>query len=68
MNEKKLSTRRVSKDLGKKLTSPETGEVIYFIDKHHGIKRGLMSRMNFRTLHPTEPNMCQINLTLKLID
>lgn len=67
MEQKKLSTRKVSKELGKKLTSLDTGKTMYFIDKQHGLKRGLMSVMNFRTLHPVEPNMCEIDLTLKLI-
>jgi len=62
-----MKPRRVKAHLGKKLHNINTGEVLYFIDKDHGIKRKLTPYMNFRTTLPNDPDFCQINLILKLV-
>lgn len=59
--------RNVSKELACKLTSLETEEILFFIDRNHGIKRGWIDQMNFNVSHPTKTDMCQINIILKLI-
>ena len=59
-----VGTPRVSKKLSKKLTKKD-GTIIYFIQKDHGIKQGLMSKMNFRTLHPIDTKFCEITIELE---
>jgi len=55
---------RVSKRLSKKLTKTD-GTIMFFIKKDHGIKQGLMAKMNFRTLHPIDDSFCEITIELE---
>lgn len=43
------------------------GTIMYFIQKDHGIKRGFMSKMNFRTLHPIDKNFCEITIEIERV-
>ena len=45
----------------------EDGTKIYFIDKDYGIKHGLSSKMNFRNLLSTSPNMCEITIKIERV-
>jgi hypothetical protein len=57
----------VSKELSKKLINPDTGEVLYFIDRDFGLKRGLQSVMDFRNPLTIDPNMVRIRIKLNRI-
>lgn len=58
--------KRVSKipqvptNLSAKLVKEDESKTIYFIDKDFGLKQGLESNMNFKCVHPTRPNLCEI--------
>jgi hypothetical protein len=60
-------TPKVSMTLSKKLLHPSTGDEIFFIDKNEGLRLGLMSKMNFKTLCPIAPNMCEITIKIERV-
>lgn len=63
--EKKIvGTPNVPKALSKKMSKPD-GTVMYFVQKDYGVKNGLMSKMNFRTEHPVETDMCEITIKIE---
>jgi len=43
------------------------GEVLNFIEKNFGIKKGLSEGMKFGTLHPLKPNFCLITTPIKVV-
>jgi len=47
-------------NLSAKLSKEDGSKTVYFIDKDFGIKEGLEHRMNFKCIHPTRPNLCEI--------
>jgi len=47
-------------DLSARLVKEDESKAVYFIDKDFGLKNGLSHRMNFKCIHPTRPNMCEI--------
>ena len=53
----------VPKRFSKKM-SKEDGTVMYFIQKDFGVKNSLMSKMNFRTLHPIDKTFCEITIKI----
>jgi len=57
---------KVSAEYSKKLTRDD-GTVMYFIEKDHGIKRGFMGKMNFRTIHPVLPDFCEITIEINRV-
>lgn len=61
---KKIHLLSVSKELSKKFINPDTDEVMYFIDRDHGLKRGLQSVMDFRNPLTIDPNFVRINVKL----
>ena len=66
--EKKIvGTPKVSSKLSKKLLHPTTGAEIYFIDKNEGMRLGLISKMNFKNIHPILENMCEITINIERI-
>lgn len=60
-------TPRVPVNLSAKLVKEDGSKTIYFIDKDFGIKEGLMSKMNFKIIHPTRPNLCEITIPIERI-
>ena len=60
-------TPKVSTSLSKKLIHPTTGDVMFFVDKNEGIRLGLMSKMNFKTICPIAPNMCEITIKIERV-
>ena len=60
----KLRSVSVSKELSKKFINPDTNEVLYYIDRDWGFKRGLQSLMDFRNPLTMDPNMVRINIKL----
>jgi hypothetical protein len=63
-----IGVPKVPKDKSKTLINTETGEIIYFIDKNYGIKNKLMSKMNFKIIHPTHTNMCELTIPINRVD
>jgi hypothetical protein len=51
-----------------KLSKEDGSKTIYFIDKDFGIKEGLSNRMDFKILHPTRPNLCEILVPIERIE
>jgi hypothetical protein len=43
------------------------GEVLNFIDKNFGIKKGLIERMKFGITHPLKTGFCLINAPIQII-
>ena len=43
------------------------GEVLNFIEKTIGIKKGLSEGMKFGINHPLKPNFCLITTSLKIV-
>lgn len=60
-------TPRVPINLSVKLVKEDGSKTIYFINKDFGIKEGLMSKMNFKIIHPTRPNLCEITIPIERI-
>lgn len=60
-------TPRVPVNLSAKLVKEDGSKTIHFIDKDFGIKEGLMSKMNFKIIHPTRPNLCEITIPIERI-
>lgn len=60
-------TPRVPVNLSAKLVKEDGSKTIYFINKDFGIKEGLMSKMNFKIIHPTRPNLCEITIPIERI-
>lgn len=60
-------TPRVSVNLSAKLVKEDGSKTIYFIDKDFGIKEGFMSKMDFKTIHPTRSNLCEITIPIERI-
>lgn len=56
----------IKKEFIKRLTNPH-GEILNFIEKNFGIKKGLSEGMKFGTLHPVKPNFCLITTPIKVI-
>lgn len=63
--EKIIGTPSIRKELSKQFLNPDTGETLYYIDKDHGLKRGLQSKMDFRNTLASNPNMCRITIKIK---
>lgn len=57
---------KVSKSFSKKMIKAD-GTVMYFIQKDHGVKRGFMGKMNFRTLHPIDKTFCEITIEIERV-
>jgi len=57
-------TPRVPFNMSKKVSSVEGTEVIYFINKNWGIANRLNSKMNFRSLFPTDEDFCEITIPI----
>jgi hypothetical protein len=67
--EKKIKgTPKVPSKLSAKLSKEDGSKTIYFIDKDFGIKEGLMSKMDFKVIHPTRANLCEITIPIERID
>ena len=67
-SEKKIKgTPKVPITLSAKLSKEDGSKTIYFIDKDFGIKEGLMSKMDFKVIHPTRPNLCEITIPIDRI-
>lgn len=58
---------QVPSNLSAKLVKEDESKTIYFIDKDFGLKEGLESKMNFKCIHPTRPNMCEILIKIDRI-
>ena len=58
----------VPKKLSARLSKEDGSNVIYFIDKDYGIKEGLSSVMNFKVIHPSRPNLCEIKISLERVE
>lgn len=54
--------------LSAKLSSEDGTKVVYFVDKNYGIQEGLDDRMNFKCIHPTRPNLCEILIPIERTD
>ena len=66
--EKKIKgTPKIPFNLSAKLSKEDGSKTVYFVDKDYGIKEGLMSKMNFKTIHPTRPNLCEITIPIERI-
>ena len=63
-DEIKIRRVSVSKELSKKFINTETNETLYYIDRDHGLKRGLQSIMDFRNPLSVDPNMVRVNVKL----
>ena len=63
-DEFKIRRVSVSKELSKKFINTETNETLYYIDRDHGLKRGLQSIMDFRNPLSVDPNMVRVNVKL----
>jgi hypothetical protein len=61
-------TPQVPFKLSAKLSKEDGSQTIYFIDKNFGISQGLMSKMDFKVIHPTRPNLCEITIPIERID
>lgn len=62
------SVPQVPYKLSARLSNESGTKVIYFIDKNYGIQEGLDDRMNFKCIHPTRPNLCEILIPIERID
>lgn len=51
-----------------KLSKEDGSKTIYFVDKNYGLQNGLTSKMNFKIIHPTRPNMCEITIPIERIE
>lgn len=51
-----------------KLSKEDGSKTVFFVDKDYGLKNGLMSKMNFKILHPTRPNLCEITIPIERIE
>lgn len=51
-----------------KLSKEDGSKTIFFVDKDYGLKNGLSSKMNFKVLHPTRPNLCEITIPIERIE
>ena len=51
-----------------KMVKNSKGEVLNFIEKNFGIKKGLSEGMKFSNLHPLKPNFCLITSPIKVIE
>ncbi len=58
-----VGTPEVDMKLSKKLTN-QKGDVIFFIQKKHGIARGFMHKMDFTNLHPLDDKFCEITIKI----
>ena len=66
--EKKIvGTPKVDSKLSKKLIHPSTGEIVYYVDKNEGMRLGLITKMNFKNIHPIAQNMCEITIEIERI-
>jgi hypothetical protein len=54
--------------LSAKLSKEDGSKTIYFIDKDFGIKEGFSNKMDFKILHPTRPNLCEILVPIERIE
>lgn len=57
---------KVDKKFSKKLCRAD-GTIMYFIEKDHGVKRGFMHVMNFRTEHPVKKTFCEITIEIERV-
>lgn len=51
-----------------KLSKEDGSKTVFFVDKDYGLKNGLMSKMNFKVVHPTRPNLCEITIPIERIE
>lgn len=61
-------TPRVPFSKSAKLSKEDGSKTIYFVDKDYGLKNGLISKMNFKIIHPTRPNLCEITIPIERIE
>ena len=59
---------QVPKKLSKQLSNQDGTVTVYFVDKNYGLANGLKAAMNFSSLHPMSPNMCEIKCKIERID
>jgi len=50
-----------------KTATKSDGTKMVFINKDHGIKRGFMSKMDFKTTHPLHPSFCVITIPIEIV-
>ena len=58
-----VGTPRVPKSVSKSFLKKD-GSKLYYVDKDYGIKHGLISKMNFKNILATNPNMCEITIEI----
>lgn len=54
--------------LSAKLSKEDGSKVLYFIDKDFGIKEGLTNVMDFKVIHPSRPNLCEIKIPIERVE
>jgi len=65
---KSNGTPRIPFSKSAKLSKEDGSKTIFFVDKDYGLKNGLSSKMNFKILHPTRPNLCEITIPIERIE
>jgi hypothetical protein len=63
-----MKTISVPKKLSARLSKEDGSQVIYFIDKDYGIKEGLENVMDFKVLHPSRQNLCEIKISIERVE
>lgn len=58
----------VLKSKSKKLVQPDTGEVLYYIEKNHGLQLGLSESMIFNRTYPLDSKYCEISLEINRVE
>lgn len=59
-----IGTPKILKKFSKKMSKSD-GTIMYFVQKDYGVKNGLMSKMNFRTIHPVDTSFCEITIEIE---
>ena len=58
---------QVPVSLSAKLSKEDGSKTVFFIDKDYGIKAGLISKMDFKIIHPSRPNLCEIKIPIERV-